>query len=346
MKQCQEKSLLLDNPLLIKMLMENKPNISVAPMMDWTDRHCRYFHRLISPNIRLYTEMVTTSALLHGGDVDRFLRFDPSEHPVALQLGGSDPSNLAQCAEMGADYGYDEVNLNCGCPSDRVQNGRFGACLMTEPDHVASCVSAMQANVEIPVTVKCRIGIDDQDDFEFLDRFVGTIANKGCKTFIIHARKAWLSGLSPKQNRDIPPLDYGRVIAIKEKYPTLEIIVNGGIKTVEDIEVMSSLDGVMIGREAYSNPYFLAEIERKIFGNHDILGREKITKKMMDYARDQNAKYGTPIKSITRHMLGLFHHQKGAKAWKRYISENAHKDGADETIILEALAARSSALTD
>ena len=316
------------------------PHISVAPMMDWTDRHCRYFHRLIAPHVRLYTEMVTTGALLHG-DQDRFLRFDPSEHPVALQLGGSDPQALATCAAMGAERGYDEINLNCGCPSDRVQNGRFGACLMTEPGHVAACVDAMIKAVpqSVPVTVKCRIGIDEQDDFAFLNRFVATIAQTGCDTFIIHARKAWLSGLSPKENRTIPPLDYDRVQAIKDTYPHLNIIINGGITDVAQTQgLLETLDGVMIGREAYSNPYVLAEIERKIFGHHDIIGRDKIARKMVEYAAKQRAEHGTPVKSITRHMLGLFHHQKGAKAWKRYISENAHKDGADENVILEALA--------
>lgn len=321
------------------------PHISVAPMMDWTDRHCRYFHRLISPNTLLYTEMVTTGAIIHS-DADRFLRFDDAEHPVALQLGGSDLDDLARCAVIGAEYGYDEINLNCGCPSDRVQSGRFGACLMAEPDHVATCINAMQTAVDIPVTVKCRIGIDDTDDFDFTDRFVGVIADAGCKTFIIHARKAWLSGLSPKQNREIPPLDYDRVREIKKKYPELIIIVNGGVKTVENIKEFDTLDGVMIGREAYSNPYFLADIERKIFGHHDILGREKIARKMVDYAKTQNEQHGTHVKSITRHMLGLFHHQKGAKAWKRYLSENAYKPDSDHTVILEALRHRASVLVD
>lgn len=318
--------------------MKNKPEISVAPMMDWTDRHCRYFHRLTSPNAVLYTEMVTTGALLHG-DAERFLRHDACEHPVVLQLGGSDPADLARCAEMGAKAGYDEINLNCGCPSDRVQSGRFGACLMREPAHVAACMEAMISAVDVPVTIKCRIGIDEQDDFAFLDDFVAAAVDKGVGTFVIHARKAWLKGLSPKQNREVPPLDYERVLVIKDKYPKLKIVLNGGITGVEQIQTISGIDGFMIGREAYSNPYFLAEIERKIFGNHDITGRDKIARAMADYAKAQFAEHGTPAKSITRHILGLYHHQPGAKAWKRYLSEHAPKAGGDHTVILRALEA-------
>lgn len=318
--------------------------LSVAPMMDWTDRHCRYFHRLISPHARLYTEMVTTGALLHG-DVDRFLRFDETEHPVALQLGGSDAKDLAKCAKLGADYGYDEINLNCGCPSDRVQNGRFGACLMKEPDHVADCVAAMHDAVDIPVTVKCRIGIDDQDDYAFLDEFVGKIADKGCTTFIVHARKAWLSGLSPKQNREIPPLDYDRVKAIKAAYPDLRIIVNGGVKeTAPALEHLQSFDGVMIGREAYSNPYFLAELDKEVFGAESMPDRDQIALKMMEYARTQFDQHETPIKSITRHILGLYHHQHGSKAWKRTLSTLPYEAGADEQVIESALKAKNDAV--
>lgn len=313
------------------------PHISVAPMMDWTDRHFRYMMRLISPHARLYTEMVTTGALLHG-DTERFLRFDESEHPIALQLGGSDPADLAKAAKMGAQAGYDEINLNCGCPSDRVQNGRFGACLMQEPDHVADCFTAMQDAVDIPVTIKSRIGIDDQDDFEFLHNFVSKIADKGCKTFIIHARKAWLSGLSPKENREIPPLMHERVEKIKALYPHLEIITNGGIKTLEEIKQhCTTLDGVMIGREAYQNPYMFTEIEAEIFGNCDTLPREEIALKMIPYAQDQYARFGTPIKSITRHMMGLFQHQKGARIWRRHLSENACLDNAHAQVIEDAL---------
>ena len=316
------------------------PHISVAPMMDWTDRHFRYFMRLISPHVRLYTEMVTTGAILHG-DRERFLRFDESEHPLALQLGGSSPHELADCTKIGIEYGYDEINLNCGCPSDRVQSGMFGACLMKKPDHVAECVEAMlEASGDIPVTVKCRIGVDDQDDFAFLDEFVEKIADKGCKTFIIHARKAWLKGLSPKENREIPELNYDRVRELKQKYPQLQIILNGGLTTLDDIQQsFDGLDGAMIGREAYTNPYFMAEVERKIFGNHDILGREKIAQKMMDYAQEQNEEYGTPIKSITRHILGLYHHQKGAKNWRRTLSTLPYEKNAGPEVIEKAIKA-------
>lgn len=320
-----------------------KTEIAVAPMMEWTDRHCRYFLRLISPHSRLYTEMVTTGALLHG-DADRFLRFDSSEHPVALQLGGSDPGDLAACSQMGEEYGYDEINLNCGCPSDRVQNGRFGACLMKEPEIVAACISSMTEKTNIPVTIKCRIGIDDYDDFEFLNRFVAVNAEAGCKKFIIHARKAWLKGLSPKENREVPTLDYERVAKIKNKYPDLQIILNGGITNIKQIQELSELyDGFMIGREAYQNPYFLAEIERKVFGNHDILGREKIARKMMEYARAQTKDYGIPIKSVTRHILGLYHHQPGAKAWRQTLSTLPYEEGDDQTVIEKAIEAQKKA---
>ncbi len=347
-----------------------KPHISVAPMMDWTDRHCRYFLRLIAPNVRLYTEMVTTGALIHG-DRDRFLRFDESEHPIALQFGGSEPADMTECAKMAQDYGYDEVNINCGCPSERVQKGSFGACLMAEPTLVASCVEAMGKAVNIPVTVKCRIGIDDQDSFEFLDEFVGKIADAGCKTFIIHARKAWLSGLSPKQNREVPELDYQRVKQVKEKYPHLSIILNGGVRTVEQVKAIChpdrartgewkdlktcegdpsttgfqpsvqdddlALDGVMIGREAYQNPYILADLEREIFGNEHLLSREDVARAMIPYIERQQRDFSTPIKSVTRHMMGLFHEQKGAKSWRRALSTLPYEDGASADLILDAL---------
>ena len=320
-----------------------KPYISVAPMMDWTDRHCRYFHRLLSPHAVLYTEMVTTGALING-DSERFLRFDDAEHPVALQLGGSDPSDLARCAAMGQEAGYDEINLNCGCPSDRVQNGRFGACLMKEPDHVAACVQAMGEAVDIPVTVKCRIGIDEQDSFEFLESFVNKIADKGCTTFIIHARKAWLKGLSPRENREIPPLDYNRVRAVKEKYPALRIILNGGLIELEDIKTQHEIfDGVMIGREAYQNPWFLTVLEREIFNHETTLTRQDVARKMMAYAREQTDKHGTPIKSITRHILGLFQDQRGTRAWKRTLSTLPYQPGANETVIERALEAQNKA---
>lgn len=323
---------------------ENSPEISVAPMMDWTDRHCRYFHRLISPHVRLYTEMVTTGALLFG-DRERHLRFNEAEHPLALQLGGSDPQALAECAAMGESCGYDEINLNCGCPSDRVQNGRFGACLMKEPEHVANCIEAMMRETSIPVTVKCRIGIDDQDDFAFLDRFVSKIADKGCKTFIIHARKAWLKGLSPKENREKPPIDYDRPAQIREKYPQLRIIVNGEISTLDNLmERVETFDGAMIGREAYQNPWFLAEIGSAIFGIPETPEkRNEIAKAMADYAWKQREEHGTPVKSIARHMLGLFHGQPGAKAWKQALGTLVHAENADPGAILTALEARNRA---
>ncbi len=314
-----------------------KREISVAPMMDWTDRHCRYFHRLLAPRVRLYTEMVTTGALLHG-DAARFLRFDAAEHPVALQLGGSDPAALAESAKMGADWGYDEINLNCGCPSDRVQNGRFGACLMKEPDHVAACIGAMKEAVSIPVTVKCRIGIDEQDSYEFLAEFVEKIADSGCTTFIIHARKAWLQGLSPKENREKPPLMYERVEKLKDNYPALRIILNGGIADTAAVRThLNVFDGVMIGREAYQNPYFLSTLDAEIFGNPAPAGREEVALKMAEYAKQQAAEFGTPVKSITRHILGLFHEQPGARAWRRHLSTHAFLENADHSVITDAL---------
>ncbi|MAI61660.1 MAG: tRNA dihydrouridine(20/20a) synthase DusA [Micavibrio sp. TMED27] len=322
--------------------MSTKPDISVAPMMDWTDRHCRYFHRLISPNTRLYTEMITTGALLHG-DRERFLRYNQSEHPLAIQLGGSDPNDLAHCAELAEKQGYDEVNLNCGCPSDRVQKGKIGAILMTEPELVAQCFAEMQKAVNIPVTIKCRIGIDEEDQEEFLFRFVDKIGDKGCTTFIIHARKAWLHGLSPKQNREVPPLMYERVHNVKKRYPQMRIIINGGLKTIQDIQAhIPDLDGAMIGREAYSNPYLLADIEKQILNGADAPSREKIAQKMIQYAKEQAQEYGTPIKSITRHILGLYHGQKGAKQWKRTLSTLPYQKDANEQVIeaaIEAVAA-------
>ena len=311
--------------------------ISVAPMMDWTDRHCRYFHRLISPNALLYTEMVTTGALIHG-DVERHLRFNAEEHPVALQLGGSNPEDLATCAKMGEDYGYDEINLNCGCPSDRVQKGRFGACLMAEPDLVAECVSAMAAAVSIPVTVKCRIAIDEYEELPFLNTFIQTVSETGCDTFIIHARKAWLQGLSPKENREVPPLRHDIVERIKSDYPELKIILNGGIGSIEDIQNMdSALDGAMVGRRAYQDPYFLAEVEKHVFENATPLTREAIVEAMISYIEREIKDHGTPMKSITRHMIGLFQDIPGAKRWRRILSENAHKPESTPDLIRTAL---------
>lgn len=315
----------------------NIPHISIAPMMDWTDRHCRYFHRLISPHAYLYTEMVTTGALIHG-DRDRFLRFDKAENPVALQIGGSDPADLATCAKMGEDAGYDEINLNCGCPSDRVQKGTFGACLMKTPDLVASCYEAMANTVSCPVTIKCRIAIDEEEELPFLTQFIKTISAAGCRTFIVHARKAWLQGLSPKENREIPPLRYDIVQTIKEDFPELNIILNGGIQKLEEVKTnMIVFDGVMIGREAYQNPYFLNEIEKEVFECDDLLSREDVALAMIPYIEKQMKDHDTPAKSITRHILGLFKGKPGAQAWRRYLSENAHKPGATGNVVKEAL---------
>ena len=280
--------------------------------------------------------MITTGALLHG-DNERFLRFH-EQGPVALQLGGSNPQDLARCAKMGEDAGYNEINLNCGCPSDRVQKGKIGAILMEEPETVAACIEAMTNAVSIPVTIKCRIGIDEQDSYGFLDRFV--IANKqaGCTNFIIHARKAWLSGLSPKENRTKPPISYERVAEIKKNHPELNISVNGEIKTIEAVqEHLKTFDSAMIGREAYQNPYILAEAEEKIFSNDQVLPRKDIALAMIPYIERQMKEYGTPVKSITRHMIGLFHEQKGAKKWRQALSTLPHEEGADASVIEEAL---------
>ncbi|ASI89114.1 tRNA dihydrouridine(20/20a) synthase DusA [Vibrio mediterranei] len=312
--------------------------LSVAPMLDWTDRHCRYFHRLLSSQTLLYTEMVTTGAIIHGkGD---FLAYNEEEHPVALQLGGSNPADLATCAKLAAERGYDEINLNVGCPSDRVQNGRFGACLMAEPELVAECVAAMKEVVDVPVTVKTRIGIDDQDSYEFLTRFVSLVSEKaGCEQFTIHARKAWLSGLSPKENREIPPLDYPRAYQIKKDFPHLQIAVNGGVKTLEEsLEHLKYLDGVMIGREAYQNPYILAQVDQLIFGlDTPVKKRKQVVEEMYPYIERQLAN-GSYLGHISRHMIGLFQAMPGARQWRRYISENAHKKGAGIEVLETALA--------
>ena len=312
--------------------------LSVAPMLDWTDRHCRYFHRLMTSQTLLYTEMVTTGAIIHGkGD---FLAYNEQEHPLALQLGGSNPVDLAHCAKLAQERGYDEVNLNVGCPSDRVQNGRFGACLMAEAELVAECVAAMKAVVDIPVTVKTRIGIDDLDSYEFLTNFISTVADKGgCEQFTIHARKAWLSGLSPKENREIPPLDYPRAYQIKQDFPQLTIAINGGVKTLEEAkEHLTHLDGVMIGREAYQNPYILALVDQEIFGlNTPVKKRSDIVKEMYPYI-EACLSNGSYLGHITRHMLGIFQNMPGARQWRRHISENAHKPGAGIEVLEQALA--------
>ncbi len=307
-------------------------------MLDWTDRHCRFFHRLISKQAQLYTEMVTTGALIHG-DRHRFLQFDNVERPLAFQLGGSNPRELALCARMVEDYGYDEVNLNVGCPSDRVQNGRFGACLMLEPNLVADCVSAMGNAVSIPVTVKSRIGVDHQDSYEELVGFVGRVSDAGCKTFIVHARKAWLSGLSPKQNREVPPLNYDAVYRLKSDFPHLGIVINGGISCLGQSEsLLQKVDGVMVGREAYHNPYLLAEVDRRIFNSLEPpKSRLEIMELLLPYIQGE-LKNGTRLNSITRHILGLFHGEPGARAWRRHLSENANSPNADIKVVLDALA--------
>ncbi len=307
-------------------------------MLDWTDRHCRYFHRLLSRHALLYTEMVTSGAILHS-NAERHLRFDAAEHPVALQLGGSDPIELAQCAKIAADYGYDDINLNVGCPSDRVQNGRFGACLMAEPQLVADCVAAMRDAVTIPVAVKSRIGIDERDSYAELVDFIATVARAGCKTFIVHARKAWLSGLSPKENREIPPLRYDVVFQLKHDFPDLEIVINGGINTLDAAEaLLNQVDGVMLGREIYHNPYLLAQVDARIFRDPQPLKtRQQIARAMEAYIERQLAS-GQRLHNITRHMLGLFHGEGGARAWRRHLSENAGKPGAGFQVVLDALA--------
>jgi len=309
----------------------------VAPMLDWSDKHCRYFHRLLSEYVVLYTEMVTTGALIKG-DKHRHLSFNQQEHPVALQLGGSSVQDLTDCSKMAEDYAYDEVNLNVGCPSDRVQNGRFGACLMAEPQLVAECISAMQEAVNIPVTVKSRIGIDDQDSYEALSHFINTVAAGGCRTFIIHARKAWLSGLSPKQNREVPPLRYDIVQQIKQEFPHLEIIINGGVTSLEQTgELLQGVDGVMIGREAYHNPYLLVDVDRMFYRQEGQLKtRHEVVLALIPYIQSQLSE-GVRLHSITRHILGLFHGVQGAKAWRRHLSVYGSKAGADENVVLQAL---------
>ena len=306
-------------------------------MLDWTDRHCRYFLRLLSRHTLLYTEMVTTGALIHG-EPERFLRFDPAEHPIALQLGGADPQNMARCARMGADRGYDEININVGCPSDRVQNGRFGACLMAEPRLVADCVAAMKDTVAVPVTVKTRIGIDDRDSYGELLDFAGTLTDAGCDALIVHARKAWLAGLSPKENRDIPPLRYDLVEQLKRDLPNQTIAINGGIKTLDETAVfLETLDGVMIGREAYHNPWILTEADRLIFGDdRRAPTRNAVLDAFLPYVERELAG-GTPLSAMSRHILGLFQGQPGARAWRRHLSEQAHRPGAGVEVLTAKL---------
>jgi len=307
-------------------------------MLDWTDRHCRYFLRLISRHTRLYTEMITTGAILHG-DRDRLLQFHPAEHPLALQLGGSHPGELAECARIGEGLGYDEINLNLGCPSSRVQSGGFGACLMTEPVLVTECIQAMTRAVSIPVTAKIRIGVDERDSYEELTEFVRAIHEAGCEAFIVHARKAHLKGLSPKENRTIPPLNYVYVYRLKQDFPGLDIIINGGIVHLDDAERhLEIVDGVMVGRAAYHHPYFLAEVDARIFKDfRKTLTREEIVEQMLAYI-DSELVRGIPIKHITRHMLGLFQGVPGARHWRRHLGQHAADPLAGPEIVREALA--------
>jgi tRNA-dihydrouridine synthase A len=306
-------------------------------MMDWTDRHCRFFLRLISRRVLLYTEMIPTGAIVHG-ERARFLAFDPAERPLALQLGGAEPAELAACAEAAAEDGFDEVNLNVGCPSDRVQNARFGACLMAEPGLVGRCVAAMAGASGLPATVKTRTGIDARDSYADLRGFVETVAAAGCRSFTIHARKAWLEGLSPKQNRELPPLDYDRVYRLKQDLPELEIVVNGGIRSLDQAEAhLARVDGVMIGRAAYQNPWILAEADQRVFGDErQQPEREAIVRALLPYAARQGAQ-GVPVKAVTRHILGLFNGLPGARAWRRHLSEAAHRPGAGPEVIEAAL---------
>ena len=308
--------------------------LSVAPMMDWTDRHCRYFHRLLSQHALLYTEMVTTGALIHG-DVPRHLRFNAEEHPLALQLGGSEPADLAQAAKLGEQWGYDEINLNCGCPSERVQRGAFGACLMAEPQLVADCVKAMADVVSVPVTVKHRIGIDKTESYEFVRDFVGTVSEAGCNTFIVHARSAWLKGLSPKENREVPPLRYELVHQLKREFPHLNIAINGGFTTLAQVkEQLSVLDGVMVGREAYHNPWFLASWDAAFFGAAESgIDREAIEHKMCDYMAREFALNGTPWSAIARHMLGLRHGLPGSRRWRQVWSDHRLKGQSPHAVM-------------
>ena len=312
--------------------------LSVAPMMDWTDRHCRYFHRLMSQHTLLYSEMVTAPAIIHG-DRDRLLGFHDAEQPVALQLGGSDPAQLAQAARIGADYGYAEVNLNCGCPSDRVQSGSFGAVLMETPKRVADCVAAMIAAVDIPVTVKCRIGVDEQDPDVVLPEFLALVSAAGVDRFSLHARKAWLQGLSPKENRDIPPLNYDLVMEMKGLFPHLHLSVNGGIDSLDAVEsfLERGMDGVMIGRAAYHTPVqILLDADRRIFGGATSRSAEEVVHLMLPYIADHLARGGR-LGQVTRHMMGLFQGRPGARGWRRHLSENVHADGAGPDVVLAAL---------
>lgn len=310
---------------------------SVAPMMDWTDRHCRMLHRTLSQEALLYSEMVTTGALIYG-EAERYLRYNTAEHPVALQLGGSDPQALAQCARLAEQYGYDEVNLNVGCPSDRVQNNLIGACLMAYPDRVRDCLAAMQDAVNIPITVKFRLGIDELDSDDYLHQFVDTLQSSGCQRFIVHARKAILQGLNPKQNRDVPPLQYPRVYRLKQAFPQLTVVINGGINSLSEAQThLEQVDGVMLGRAAYHTPYLLAEVDRQIFQRDTpVISRLDALERYLPYVEEELA-HGTALHHITRHLLGLFHGERGGKQFRRVISEQAHRPGADISVLHRAI---------
>ncbi|MFC3551395.1 tRNA dihydrouridine(20/20a) synthase DusA [Lysobacter cavernae] len=319
--------------------------LSVAPMMDWTDSHCRVFHRLLAPHARLYSEMVHANAVIHG-DRDRLLAMDPVEHPVALQLGGSEPELLAQAAKIGAEYGFDEINLNCGCPSDRVQAGRFGACLMREPALVAASVAAMVEACDVPVTVKCRLGVDDDHDYGTFSAFVDTIAQAGCRMFVVHARNAWLKGLSPKENREVPPLRYDWAYRLKRERPDLQIVVNGGIATQDEAtQHLQHADGAMLGRAAYHDPYLLHRLDVAWFGG-ELRTRGELLRALRPYVEDQLARgplqKGVSLKHITRHLLGLFAGERGGRAFRQVLSEGAHKPGANWSLIEQALALTES----
>jgi tRNA-dihydrouridine synthase A len=316
--------------------------LSVAPMMDWTDSHCRVFHRQLAPHARLYTEMVHAQAVIHG-DRDRLLGFDTVEHPVAVQLGGSEPQDLAQAARIAQDWGYDEVNLNVGCPSDRVQAGRFGACLMKEPALVADCVAAMIAAVDVPVTVKCRLGVDEQEDYDLFHAFIDQVSAAGCRVFFVHARKAWLQGLSPKENREIPPLRYDWAYRLKRERPELTVAINGGITTAEQVrEHLQHTDGAMIGRTAYHEPYELHRMDVALFGG-ELRARADLLRGWRPYVEAQ-LRRGVALKHLTRHVLGLFHAQPGGRAFRQILSEGAHKPGADWSLVERALDATSREL--
>jgi tRNA-dihydrouridine synthase A len=309
----------------------------VAPMMDWTDRHCRAFHRTLSRRARLYTEMVTTGAVLHG-DLERLLGFDPSEHPVALQLGGSEPDALARAATIGERFGYDEINLNCGCPSERVQRGAFGACLMAEPALVADCVKAMRDAVSVPVTVKHRIGLGRDESYAFVRDFVGALHDAGCRVFVVHARNAWLDGLSPKENREVPPLRYAVAHRLKADFPDATIVLNGGLATLDEaIEASRGLDGTMLGRAAYHDPWLLAEVDARVYGEPvHALTRAEVVERTIAYAGRMRGR-GVPLRAIVRHVLGLYHGRPGARAWRRTLSDSKLLASADEGLLRAAL---------